>query len=131
MESHQLDQRPDLGLGAPQQDGPAVGPEATSQDGDVEHQRGVGEDELGQVDDDVGLGPDGADQSRPPGPLRVSVLVSAAAEGGRLVIEVDDCETLMNIAAGRHASLAKARRDGPTYATTISHRRRIAGHGNC
>ncbi|MEA2212944.1 MAG: hypothetical protein QOF83_2892 [Solirubrobacteraceae bacterium] len=126
MESDQLDQRPDLGLGAAQQHGPAVGPETTSEDGDVEHQRGVGEDELGQVDDDVGLGPDGADQGRPPGSLRVAVLVSAAAERGRLVLEVDDCETLMNVAAGRHANLAKARRDGLTYATTISHRRRLA-----
>jgi hypothetical protein len=108
MEPHQLDQRPDLGLGSEQENGPAVGAEPASQDSNVQHQRGVGEHELGQVDDDIGLSPDGPGQRGPPEPLGVAILITAAAQSGRFVIEVDDRATLINVAAGRHANLAKA-----------------------
>jgi hypothetical protein len=37
-----------------------VGAQPAGHDGDVEHQGGVGEHELGQIDDDVGLGSDRA-----------------------------------------------------------------------
>jgi hypothetical protein len=106
MQPHPLDQRPDLRLGAAQQDRPPVGAEATGEDGDVEHQRGIGEDQLGQVDDDVCLGPDGPGQGRTPEALRVAVLITAATQRGRLVIEVNDGETLVNVAVIRYAGLA-------------------------
>jgi metal-sulfur cluster biosynthetic enzyme len=55
--------------------------------------------------------------------LRVAVLITATAKGGRLVIEVDDRETLVNGPGGCHAGLAK-RLWGAT--TTRLERRRLA-----
>jgi metal-sulfur cluster biosynthetic enzyme len=100
-----------------------VGAQAAGHDGDVEHQGHIGERELGEIDDDIGLGSDRAREGRSPDPLRVAVLVTAAAKGGRLVIEVDDRETLVNDSGGCHAGLAKSRWLAPT---TRLKRRRLA-----
>jgi metal-sulfur cluster biosynthetic enzyme len=118
MQTHELDQRADLGLGTAQQDRPTVGAQAPSQNGDVEHQWGVGEDQLGQIDDDVGLGTNRSRQSGSTDGLRVAIFIATAAERGRLVIEVDDRSTLVKAAGRCHANLASLRWGFPTVRQT-------------
>jgi len=67
-----------------------VRPQAPGEHGEVEHQGRVGEDELAEIDDDVGLRADRAGQGWTPDPLRIAVFVTAAAEGRRLVVKVND-----------------------------------------
>jgi hypothetical protein len=98
VQADRLDQRADLGLGASQQDGAPVGAQTAREPREVEHQRRVGEHELAEVDDDVGLRSDRPRQ-RPSAPaLRRAILVSAAAQGGRLVIEIDDARNVLKTA---------------------------------
>ena len=61
-----LDQLPDLGLGAVQAHEPAVRAQPAGEHREIEHQREVGEDELGQIDDHIGLGAQGARQGPAP-----------------------------------------------------------------
>jgi hypothetical protein len=96
IEPEQLDQGADLGLGAAHTDRPAVRPQPPSQEGEVEHQRGVGEYQLGEIDDDVGLRADRTRQRGTPKSLGIAVLIAAAAEGRRLVVEVNDPRNLLN-----------------------------------
>ncbi len=90
MQPEHLDQSADLGLGAADTDRPAVRPQPPSQDGEVEHQRGVGEHQLAEIDDHVGLGADRSGQRGASKSLRIAVLIATAAEGRRLVVEVND-----------------------------------------
>jgi hypothetical protein len=99
MEPEHLDQGADLGLGAADTDRPAVRSQPASQEGEVEHQRGIGEHQLGEIDDDIGLRADGSGQRGPPESLGVAVLVATAAEGRRLVVEVNDPRNLLNACA--------------------------------
>ncbi len=85
-----LDQRPDLRLGALEQDRLPVSPQPARHHGEIKHQRSIGEHQLVQVNDDVRLGPNGTGQRLPSEPLRVPVFVATAAKRWRLVIEVDD-----------------------------------------
>jgi hypothetical protein len=71
-----------------------VGPQPPGQDREIEHQRGVGEDQLAEVDGHIGLRADRAGQRPPAGSLRTTVLVAAAAQDGGLVVKVDDCRNL-------------------------------------
>ena len=96
MQTHQLDQGADLRLGAAEHDLAAVSTKPAGQHGQIEHQGGVGENELGEIDDDVGLSADRPRERLPPDALRIAILVAAAAKCRRCVIEVDDCETLIN-----------------------------------
>jgi hypothetical protein len=95
-----LDQRSHLRLGSAQIDRTAVGTQAAGQHREVEHQRGVCERQLAEVDDDIGLGTDRARQGLSPESLGSSSLVPAASEGRWLVIEVDDPANLSKPADG-------------------------------
>jgi metal-sulfur cluster biosynthetic enzyme len=55
--------------------------------------------------------------------LGVAVLITAAAKGGGLVIEVDDRQTLVNAPGGCHAGLAKKQCPSPP---SVPDRRRLA-----
>jgi metal-sulfur cluster biosynthetic enzyme len=90
MQADDLDHRLDLGLRAPDLDHLAVDAQTAGDHRQVEHQRRVGEHELAEVDDHVGVGAQCADQCGPPVSLRIPILVAAAAQDRRLVIEVDD-----------------------------------------
>jgi hypothetical protein len=79
VQAEELDQSPDLGLGAAQEDGAAVGTQTPGQHGQVEHQRRVGEDQSREVDDDVGLRANRARESPATDSLRTPVLVALAA----------------------------------------------------
>jgi metal-sulfur cluster biosynthetic enzyme len=94
VQPHKLDQRPDLWLGAAEANGAPVGAQPTGQHGQVQHQRGVGEDKPREVDDDIGLRADGPRKRPATDPLGAPVLVALAAESGRFVIEIDDCRNL-------------------------------------
>jgi hypothetical protein len=96
MEPEHLDQGADLRLGAADTDRPAVRPQPPSQDGEVEHQRGVGEHQLSEIDDDVGLRADRSGQRGTAKSLGIAVLLATAAEGRRLVVEVNDPRNLLN-----------------------------------
>jgi metal-sulfur cluster biosynthetic enzyme len=90
MQAHQLDQLEDLRLRAAEAKRAATGPEPPRDHRQIKHQRRVGEHELGEVDDDVVLGCDRADEGLAPRALGGPVLVPTAPEYGRFVIEVDD-----------------------------------------
>jgi hypothetical protein len=90
-----FDQHADLGLGATQQKDHALHTQSTRQDREIEHQRRVREDQLGEVDHDVALGADRPRQRLTAAALRVAILVTAAAEGRGRVIEVDDRRNLL------------------------------------
>ena len=103
MEADDLDHRPDLGLGASQQDLLPAYAQAASEHREVQHQGGVGEDELGQIDDDVILGGERTGQRRAPASLRRPVLVAATAQDRGLVLEVDDRRNLPKVRTARQA----------------------------
>jgi metal-sulfur cluster biosynthetic enzyme len=95
MQPDGFDQRADLGLGTAQQKDHALHTQATRQDREIEHQRRVGEHQLGEVDHDVTLGADRPRQRLAATALGVAILVTAAAEGRGRVIEVDDRRNLL------------------------------------
>ena len=55
MQADSLDQGVDLRLRAADEQVQALHPKAAGEDGEVEHQRRVGEHELGEIDDDITL----------------------------------------------------------------------------
>jgi metal-sulfur cluster biosynthetic enzyme len=64
--------------------------QAPRHDREVEHERAVGERQLAEIDDDVVLTGKRAGESRASPPARRDVLVSRAAQNGRLFGELDD-----------------------------------------
>jgi hypothetical protein len=79
MQAGDLDQRPDLRLGAAQQQRAASDPQTARNHRQVEHQRGVREHQFAEIDDDVSFSADRADQGLPTASLRRPVLISTAA----------------------------------------------------
>jgi metal-sulfur cluster biosynthetic enzyme len=108
-----LDQRLDLWLRALQEDRAPVGSEAPREHRQVEHQRRIGEHQLGEVDNDVGLCLDRSGQRLAPTSLRCAVLVAAAAQGWRLVVEIDD-------GAATYRKMGRSRKVGWTFSYTQS-----------
>jgi hypothetical protein len=70
VESHHLDERLDLRLRAAEEQRAPADAEPAGEHGEIEHQRRVSENELGEVDDDVGLRPDRARECTPSRTLR-------------------------------------------------------------
>jgi len=83
MDPDHLDQGPDLGLGAAQQEHAAAHPQPAGEQRQVDHQRDIREAQLGEVDDDIGRGPDRARDRAAPDALRRSILVACATEDWR------------------------------------------------
>jgi hypothetical protein len=96
MQTDELDQGPDLRLRATEQDRASMRAQPAREHREVDHQRGVREHELREVDDHVRLSPEGSRQRLPPAPLRRAILVTSAAQNGRLLFEVDDPLNLPN-----------------------------------
>jgi hypothetical protein len=90
VKAHDLDHRPDLRLGAAQQDRPATHAQAARDHGEVEHQGSVSEHKVAEVDDHVVLRADRSGERGAPASLRRPVLVATASKNRGLVIEVDD-----------------------------------------
>jgi hypothetical protein len=100
VESDQLDQRPDLRLGAAQQDRASAAAKAARQHRQVKHQRRVREDQLAQLDDDVGFGSERTGERTPAPALGTPILVAGASQDRRVVSELDDRAKLQNPADG-------------------------------
>lgn len=97
VETHLLDQSRDLRLRPHEQDVAAVGAQTAGQRREIQHQRGVGEDQFAEVDRHVGLAQQRAHHRAPPVPLGRAVLPSATAQRRRLFIEINDgAETYIN-----------------------------------
>jgi metal-sulfur cluster biosynthetic enzyme len=94
VHSHQPDQSQYLGLGAAEQDRAAAYSQPPCQHGQVEHQGRVREHELAQIDDDITLRADRANQCLSSTSLRCPVLVSAAAQSRGRFIKSDDGRNL-------------------------------------
>ena len=90
MKPRALDQHPDLGPGAAESDYPPAGAHTPREHREIEHQRGIGEDQLGEIDDHIALRADRSDQRGAARALRAPVLVAATAKYRRLVIKDDD-----------------------------------------
>jgi hypothetical protein len=90
VKPHELDQRANLGLGAPEADRAVLGAEATSEHREIDHQRCVGERKLMEVDDHIRLGANRSRERLAPAALRAAVLVASAPQPRGLVIELDD-----------------------------------------
>ena len=107
MKAHRLDQRPDLRLGAAEPDCPATRTEPAGQHREVEHQRGIGEHELSQIDDHLRLRLDRPSQRATPAALSRAVLIATAAQYQRYFLEGNDLRTLLN--APNHCQQAHRR----------------------
>jgi hypothetical protein len=70
VQTGHLDQGLDLRLGTAQEQSAPAHAQPPCEHGEIEHERGVSERKLGQVDDDVGLRTDCSGQSAPAITLR-------------------------------------------------------------
>ena len=109
VQSHVLDDRLNDWLGVLQAQNAALDSQTPGQDGEVEHQRGVAEGELGQVNHDVTVRLDGAGKRAAPIPLGGSILVPSTTQYRAGVIELDDPANLHNRAASDKPSTRVAR----------------------
>jgi hypothetical protein len=89
-----LDQGDDLGLSPAEQDLSTPEPQAASQSGEIEHQRGVGKHQSAEVDYNVALRSERAYERPSATSLGRLVLVSTAAQRRWLFVEVDDARKL-------------------------------------
>ena len=92
VQADDLDQPPDLRLGVAQQHPPPGDAQAAREHREVEHQRGVGERELAEVDDDVGRRPPSARESAAAGSPASRCPRRRSSAGPRAVREGDDAE---------------------------------------
>ena len=99
MQPDKLDQIHDLRLGALEQERALATPQAVGEHRQVDHQGGVGEHQIPQVDGDIALGAEGENKRPPAKALRTPILVSGAQEDRRVVGELDDCANLLDWAA--------------------------------
>ena len=90
MQAHELDQRHDLRLGPAKPDRATADSKPASQQRQIDHQRGVGERELREIHDHVGLSTDRPGQRATTNTLGCPVLVAATAERCGVFIESDD-----------------------------------------
>ena len=84
VEPDKPDQRPHLRLGRAQPHRPARRAQPLREHGDVDHQRRIGEAQLGEVDADVVLRVDRSGQRLPPQRARRPVLIPCDEQDGLL-----------------------------------------------
>jgi metal-sulfur cluster biosynthetic enzyme len=94
VQADRLDEHADVRLrvGEPQRH--ALGAEPLRQAGQVDHQRRVGEPQVGEVDDDVPRGGEGSRERAPPAAARRPVLIALDPEDRKLLVEADDAGKL-------------------------------------
>ena len=95
VEADGLDQRADVRLRAVEPQRPALGAQALREDGQVDHQRGVGEGQLGEVDDDVARRLEGRGDRPAASTAGRSILVPRDPEDRQLLVEVNDAGKLI------------------------------------
>jgi metal-sulfur cluster biosynthetic enzyme len=110
-------------LGAAEPQGLAAGAQALGQAREVDHQRQVGEAQLGEVDDDVGRGAQGRRERPPAEPAGGTVLVALDAQQRELFVERDDVRQRTGRVGSRTprrcANAPVARRGRPTMGSMI------------
>jgi hypothetical protein len=106
VEAHGLDHRPDLWLGAPEPQPVAADPLAAREHRQVDHQRGVGEGELAQIDGHVTLGLDRLGQGPAAARLARAILLTTATQNRVDVIKLDDRGNLHKTPAERQVAPA-------------------------
>ncbi len=94
VQARQLDERHDLRLRAADPQRAPACPESSGEDGEVEHDRGIGEYELTQIDRDVAVGANRPGESGSSRRLRAAILVADTMQSGSAVIELDDRRNL-------------------------------------
>jgi hypothetical protein len=97
VEPDDLDESPDLGLRAAQEEHALADAQAAREHRQVEHQRGVGVHQAGEIDDDIAIGADGAREGAPPDSLCRPVLVPNADESRSVFVVRDDRGNLPNV----------------------------------
>ena len=90
MEPDRLDQRADVGLRAAEPQSAALRAQALCETCEVDHQRRVGEAELGEVDDHVARGLQRGGQGATSASTGRAVLVPRDPEDRQLLVEVND-----------------------------------------
>jgi metal-sulfur cluster biosynthetic enzyme len=90
VQSDALDELADLRLGAAHVQLRAPRPQPAREHRDVQKEGGVGERQLGEIDDDVGPAHERARECAAAARLRRPYLVAAAAKYRRVVVELDD-----------------------------------------
>jgi metal-sulfur cluster biosynthetic enzyme len=90
VQAYSLDELPHLRLRAADVQRRAGGAQAPGEHRDVQHERRVGEGELREIDDHIGPGHERPREGAAATRLRRPHLVAAAAQDGRVVVEVDD-----------------------------------------
>jgi hypothetical protein len=90
VQPHLLDDCAHRGLRIAQPKRAAVGPQPPRQDGEIEHQRGVPEHQVGQVNDHIAPRLDGPGKRAPTETLGGPVLISSTTQYRGGVIELDD-----------------------------------------
>jgi hypothetical protein len=88
MQADELDQVHDLGLGAAQEKLAVATAESIREHRQVHHQRSIGEVEITQVDDDIGLSPKSQHERAPAQALGAPILVSGTQQHRRVVGEL-------------------------------------------
>ena len=96
MQPDLFDDRLDGRLRVAQAEPAAVNPEAPRQDGEIEHQGRVAEDQAREIDYDITLGVDGTGECPAATSLRRPVLISSTTQYRGAVIELDDPGKLHN-----------------------------------
>ena len=101
MQSDLLDDDPHRRLRVAQAEHAAPSPEAAGQSGQIEHQRGVTERQLGEIDYHVPLGADRPGERGASVSLGRTVLIASTTQYPAGVIELDDAGNLHNGSRGR------------------------------
>lgn len=115
MQADGLDQLVDLGLRATDEQVQALHPKAAGEDGEVEHQRRVGEHEFGEIDDDVALRAQRTRQRLAPTARGVAIFVTTATQRGGRVIEGDDRGNLLKAQANSRPRAAQIHLTGAGF----------------
>jgi hypothetical protein len=94
VKTDEFDHTHDLRLSAAQAQSAASAAQPIRQKCKIDHQRRIREDEFAEIDDDVGLRTESADESPAPQGLCTSVLIPGADQHRRVVRELDDGRNL-------------------------------------
>jgi hypothetical protein len=95
VQAHQFDQPADVGLRSAEPQDPVLRAQAPREDGQVDHQRRVGEAKVRQVDDDVARRLQRRGERTTTTPARDAVLIPRDPQDRKLFVKADDLGNLV------------------------------------
>ena len=98
VQPDQLDQRADVRLRPAEPQGPALGPQALCQAGEVDHHRRVGEPQVGEIDDHVARRLQGSRERTAAPADRRPIFVPRDPQDRQLLVELNDSGKLVHTA---------------------------------